>query len=71
MSEAISVDYKSFKELKTTQLLISYIRPHNPVSVDTVSRWLKGFPRHSGIGTSIFTGHSTRKASASKAKQVS
>ena len=39
---------------KTTQLLISYIRPYNPVSVDTVSRWLKEFLRLSGIGTGIF-----------------
>ena len=55
---------------KTTQLPISYIRPHNPVSVDTVSRWLKEFLRLSGNDTSIFTGHSIRTASASKAKQV-
>ena len=55
---------------KTTQLLISYIRPHNPVSVDTVFCWLKEFLRLPGIDTSIFTGHSTRTASASKAKQV-
>ena len=40
---------------KTTQLLISYIRPYNPVSVDTVSRWLKEFLRLSGIGTGIFS----------------
>ena len=44
-----------------TQLLISYISLHNPVFVDTVSRWLKEFLRLSGIDTSIFTGHSTRK----------
>ena len=40
------------------------------MSVDTVSLWLKKFLRLSGIDTSIFTGHSTRTASASKAKQV-
>ena len=50
---------------KTIQLLISYIIPHNPVST-----WLKQFLRLSGIDTRIFTGHSTRTASASKAKQV-
>ena len=55
---------------KTAQLLISYIRPHNPVSVDTVSRWLKEFLRLSGIDTSTLTGHSIRTASASKAKQL-
>ena len=62
MSEAISIE--------TTQLLISYIRPHNPVSVGTFSCWLKKFLRLFGIDTSIFTGHSTRTASTSKAKQV-
>ena len=56
--------------VKTTQLLTSYIRPHNSVPVDTVSRWLKELPRLSGIDTSIITGYSTRPASASKGKQV-
>ena len=60
----------SFRSEKATQLLISYIRTHNPVSVDTVSRWPKEFLRLSGIETSIFTGHSTRTASASKAKKL-
>ena len=55
---------------KTKQLLISYIRPHNPMSVNTVSHWVKEFLRPTGIDTSIFTGHSTRAASTSKAKQV-
>ena len=54
---------------KTTQFLISYISLHNPVPVDIVSRWLKEFLRLSGNDTSIFTGHSRRTASASKAKQ--
>ena len=40
------------------------------MSVDTVSRWLKEFLRLSGIDTSIFTGHSTRTASVSQAKQL-
>ena len=40
------------------------------MSVDIVSRCLNEFLRLSGIDTSIFTGHSTRIASASKAKQV-
>ena len=55
---------------KTTQLSISYMRPHNLLSVDRVSRWLKEFQRLSNIDPSIFTGHSTRTASASKAQQV-
>ena len=49
------------KSENATQLLISYISLHNPVFVNTVSRWLKEFLRLSGIDTSIFTVHSTRK----------
>ena len=40
------------------------------MSADTVSRWVKKFLRISGIDTTIFTGHSTRTASASKEKHV-
>ena len=55
---------------KEKQLLIIYIRPYNLVFVDTVSRRLKEFLRLSGIDTSLFTWHSTRAVSASKAKQL-
>ena len=56
---------------KTTELPISHTNPHKPVSVDTVSYWLKEFLRLSeAISTSIFTKHSTTAASASKPKQV-
>ena len=55
---------------KTIQLLVSYIALYNLVSVYTVSRCLKEFLRHSGVDISIFTGHSTRAASASKAKRL-
>ena len=53
-----------------TQLLISYLRQHNPVTTDKVSRWLKEFLGLSGIDTSTLTEHSTKTASAYKAKQV-
>ena len=55
---------------KTIQLLVSYITLYNLVFVYTVSRCLKEFLRHSGVDTSIFTGHSTRAASTSKAKRL-
>jgi len=50
------------------QLLLSYIRPHKPVSTRTVSRWLTDVLKLSGIDTDTFTGHSTRSAASSKAK---
>ena len=50
------------------KLLVSYQRPHRPVSKDTVSRWLKTELKLAGIDTSTFTAHSTRAASTSAAK---
>ena len=49
-----------------TKLFISNIKPHNPISKDTVSRWLKTVLFESGVETKIFTAHSTRAAKASK-----
>ena len=49
------------------QLLVSFQKPHKPVSTDTISRWLKTVLEKSGIDTSVFKGHSTRVASTSPA----
>lgn len=51
-----------------TQLLISYTKPHNAVTKDTVARWVKTVLQSSGIDTKKFTCHSTRAASSSYAK---
>lgn len=61
---------EGWRDEDTNQLLLSHIKPHRPVSIETVSRWLQQFLKLSGIDTSIFKGHSTRSASASKSKQV-
>ena len=53
---------------KHTQLLISYQKPHKPVSTDTIARWLKTVLEKAGIDTNIFHAHSTRAASTSAAK---
>ena len=50
------------------QLLISFAKPHRPVSKDTISRWLKKLLTLSGIDTSIFTAYSVRSASTSAAR---
>ena len=44
----------SLRSEKATQFLIIYLRPHSPVSVETVSRWVKEFLRLSGIDTSTY-----------------
>uniref|UniRef100_A0A914Y0T6 Tyr recombinase domain-containing protein n=1 Tax=Panagrolaimus superbus TaxID=310955 RepID=A0A914Y0T6_9BILA len=46
-------------------LLLSYQKPHRPVTSSTVSRWLKLALAEAGIEG--FTGHSTRSAATSKA----
>ena len=53
------------------QLLISFCRPHRPVSADTISRWCKDFLTQAGIDTSKYKSHSTRAASTSHAANVS
>lgn len=52
------------------QLLISFTKPHKPVSKDTVSRWAKKILHASGVDITSFTAHSTRSASTSKALAV-
>jgi len=52
---------------KKPQLLLSFKKPHNPVSPSTVSRWLKDMLSAAGVDTDIYKAHSTRSASTSKA----
>ena len=52
-----------------TKLFISYVRPHRTVSRDTISTWTKETLRLCGIDTKVFTAHSTRSASVSKANE--
>jgi len=47
------------------QLLLSHVKPHGPVSKDTISRWCKTVLSTAGVDTSKFKGHSTRAASSS------
>ena len=48
-----------------SQLLISFIKTHNPVSKDTVARWIKEVLRDAGIDTNIYSSHSSRAAATS------
>ena len=56
---------------KDGPLFISYVKPHKPVSRDTVKRWIKTVMDNAGIDTSKFRAYSTRSASTSKAVTVS
>ena len=48
------------------QLLLSYVKPHNPVEKCTIAGWLKNTLNLAGINTDVFKAHSTRAASTSK-----
>ena len=50
------------------QLLVSYRSPYKPVHRDTVSRWLREVLLLSGVNTEVFSSHSFRAASTSKAR---
>ena len=49
-----------------SQLLLSFVKPHNPVVSSAISGWIKNVLREAGIYTKIFKGYSTRSASTSK-----
>jgi len=49
------------------KLFVSLTRDHKPVTVQTISRWIKTVLSKSGVDTSVFKGHSTRHASSSSA----
>ena len=52
-----------------TQLFLSFISPHKPVSKETISRWLKIVLQKSGVDINIYKAHSTRAASTSSVHQ--
>lgn len=51
-------------------LFISHRKPHAMVGPQTLSRWIKCSLEESGIDVSIFSAHSTRHASTSRARQL-
>ena len=48
-------------------ILLSFVKPHNPVVSSTISGWIKNVLREADIDTKIFKEHSTRSASTWKA----
>lgn len=50
-----------------TRLFLTFRRPHKHATTQTISRWLKQTMHESGIDTSVFSAHSTRHASSSRA----
>ena len=51
-----------------TKLFISFFKPHQPVGVKTISRWIKEALKTAGVNIEHYQGHSLRSPSASAAK---
>ena len=49
----------------SSQLLISFRKPHAPVSCDTIARWIKRALKLAGVDITVFSAHSARSACAS------
>ena len=54
-------------DANVTEFIITYGKPHKPASWDTMSRWIKDELGKVGINTNVYTTHSCRAASTSKA----
>ena len=54
----------------SSRLFISYQKPHDSVTTDTVGRWLRKVLENSGLDVRKYGAHSTRAASTSAAKTV-
>ena len=52
------------------QALLSFVRPHAPISRDALSRWTLLVMKMAGINVQKYKGHSTRVASSSAAKRL-
>ena len=49
------------------KLLLSYVKPHSPISSSSVARWITTVLKSAGIDTDTFKSHSVRSASATAA----
>lgn len=61
------LDMTSTLRGQCTKLFVSFVKPHGPVSKDTLARWIKTVMATSGINVRNFSAHSTRAASTSAA----
>ena len=52
-----------------SQLLISYVKPHAPVSKSTIAHWCKVVLGKAGIDITVFGAHILQSASTSEAKR--
>lgn len=63
-------DLRQGSKNKDGKLFISFNKPHNTVSKDTIVRWIKSMLSMSGVDTTKFKAGSVRPAATSKAKAM-
>ena len=61
------IDRTSSLRQNATQLFVSYVKPHKPVTSSTLARWMLDALEQSSIDVDKFKAHSIRGASTSKA----
>lgn len=59
------------KELRgeNNQLLLSYVKPYQPVTKATIAKWIKMILKSAGIDVNIYSEHSCRAAANSHTKK--
>jgi len=68
VSETLDCYINTTKGIRnSTKLLVSYIKPYKEVTSSTIGRWVKTALGQAGSDTGVFSAHSTRCASTSKA----
>lgn len=58
---------KTLRTVPPSRLFIASMKPHRPISRDTLSNWVKRAMRNAGVDVQRFGAHSTRSASTSAA----
>ena len=68
--EHLNEDISRTRDLRNEQfqLLISYTKPHKPMSRNKIARWTKQVMKSAGLGINIYLSHSTRAAPTSSCK---
>ena len=61
---------RTSKQGTRNPLFVSVRKPYKPVKAATIGHWLKKVMKDAGVDTEVFSAHSTRGASTSKARSV-
>ena len=57
-------------KIKSQSIIVKPYEPHSPAKTCTLSMWICQVLKYAGINTKMFTSHSVRAASTSKAKTL-